>query len=236
MRVLRPILVILGLVTVAACSAPQQVHVPPSQVAAPIPNTAAIAPIEDMSGLPRSFTVYFDHDSAEIRASAMQVLWEATQVATKLQPATIRVNGFTDGSGRRPYNQKLSDRRAAAVAVQLVKLGIRVTVMAKGHGADQQVAKAKATRKDARDRRVELTFEGGHAMGPASSAAASGEPTAQMLSVADAPHPAPSPAAGTLLAQCSTVIIHAPIIVRDVGHENIIGIIPHNSFGTGPPL
>ncbi len=206
MRVLRTIFVFLGLTTVVACSAPQHGPVPVlPQTTTPILNIAASVPVEDMSGLERSFTVYFDHDSDEIRASAMQVLWEAAQVATKLQPATIRVNGFTDGRGSRLYNQKLSDRRAAAVAAQLVKLNVRVAVVTKGHGSGWPAVKVKGTAKEARNRRVELTFEAGHAVAPESLAAAAVESADQVLSMADVlplPPPYPPPRHGLTAPQC----------------------------------
>lgn len=170
MRVFRTFLLFLGLASLAACSTA------PLQDAAPLPAAAKRAPAappltaqEDLSELPRSFTVYFDFDSSEIRASAMQILWEASQVATKLKPAVIRVRGYTDAAGNAAYNRKLADRRAAAVAAQLVKLGISVAAIeARGQAAGPRTAKVKD--KNERERRVELTLEGGMAFLPVATA------------------------------------------------------------------
>lgn len=231
MRVLRTFLVLLGLVTVAACSAPQ-VSVPASlQTTASAPVTAAPAPVEDLSGLPRSFTVCFEHDSAEIRASAMQVLWEAAQVANKLQPTLIRVNGFTDGIGNRSYNQKLSNRRAAAVATQLIKLGIQVAVSTTGQGV---APKLKGARKDARLRRVEVTFEGGHSsiVQPTTAAFVN----VPVLSVPAAPLAAAMPAVMMMLAQCSAITADMLAFAQCGSHDVVAGIVPQHHPGTGPPV
>lgn len=244
MRVLRIILVLLGLVTVAGCSAPQQVGAPALPLTTFIQAPIEPAPVEDMSGLPRSFTVYFDHDSDDIRASAMQVLWEAAQIANKLQPTIIRVNGFTDAVGNRSYNQKLSDRRAAAVAAQLVKLGIQVAVVeAKGRGSDQPAVKVKgAARKEARSRRVELTFDGGRVsatapsrgMTTAPSIVPIAHPAPHALSVADTQRPAATLA--FVKSECSAVTSDVPTPVQFACHEEVAGIMPPRQSATGPPV
>lgn len=177
MKFVRSVFALLTLVTVSACAALPQVPAPIPVPVVDVKVAPVAGPSEDLSGLPRSYIVYFDTDSTEIRASTMQVLWEAAQNASRLKPLTIRVQGFTDGAGNRAYNQRLSERRAAAVAAQLAKLGIGIKVEMSGLG------ESAAKQRDARSRRVEITFEGA-----AASAAlpASGHTVQAALATADA--------------------------------------------------
>ncbi|HSV30175.1 MAG TPA: OmpA family protein, partial [Candidatus Omnitrophota bacterium] len=160
MKVFRSLFLLMGVATLAACAghadveASRPVAVPQPVVAAPQP-----APVDpEIANAPRSFTVYFDSNKADIRASAMQIIYEAWQVAGKVKPVTIRIHGYTDAAGNAAHNQKLSERRAQAVADQLAKLGLKVAVEVKGFGESAPAVKGKKSLKQ--NRRVEITFEG----------------------------------------------------------------------------
>ena len=96
---------------------------------------------------PASYSVDFDSGRADIRAAAMQILWGAGHSSVASQ-GVIRISGYTDATGSAAVNQALSDRRAEAVASQLVKMGLdRSRMVIAGYGA-----KADA-------RRVDIVFE-----------------------------------------------------------------------------
>lgn len=152
-RMVRSLLLLLGLALLPACAASERMaeaqgHAP---AVAPLPPRPAAM----SARVARSVVVHFDSSSADIRAAAMQILYGAAVDLRGARLTAIRITGFADGAGRRSYNQKLSERRAAAVADQLGKLGLRAdSIEVKGAGE----TKGKPRRSHA-DRRVEITFE-----------------------------------------------------------------------------
>ncbi len=71
----------------------------------------------------------------------------------------IQVTGYTDRSGSPGYNQRLSERRAAAVADALARLGVPrndMTVGGRGEN-DNRVPTADGVREP-QNRRVEIVF------------------------------------------------------------------------------
>lgn len=74
----------------------------------------------------RTSTVYgiwFDYNSAAIRAESEAVLRGIAQVLQDHPDWTLRIEGHTDSIGGAAYNQALSERRAAAVRSALVAGG-----------------------------------------------------------------------------------------------------------------
>jgi len=67
--------------------------------------------------------VYFPFDPSTLTADAQAVVQQAAQAAQQT-PVSISVVGHTDTSGSVPYNLRLSERRAKAVADALVGLGV----------------------------------------------------------------------------------------------------------------
>jgi outer membrane protein OmpA-like peptidoglycan-associated protein len=63
--------------------------------------------------------VLFDFDKADIRPEAAAALGEAAELIRQKSRGPVRVQGHTDSRGGDAYNQKLSERRAAAVALWL---------------------------------------------------------------------------------------------------------------------
>jgi hypothetical protein len=132
---------------------------PPS---APLPSGSAAA--DDAVLPPSPVVVHFAHGKADITGSTMQVLWDIAPALKAANPAIIRVQGFTDASGKAAYNRLLSEKRAQAVADQLRKLGITARVEVSGQGI---VPGGKKGRKDSAARKVEISWEA-----PASAKAA----------------------------------------------------------------
>ena len=101
--------------------------------------------------------VNFDFDKATLTPTAKGIL---DQVAAALQSRPdikVEIDGHTDGKGSVPYNQKLSERRAASVVLYLVGKGIDSGRMTSaGFGKSMPVADNKTDAGRALNRRVEL--------------------------------------------------------------------------------
>lgn len=162
-KLVRSVLFLAGLATLPACASSQGT-VAAHAVAEPISVETQAAPVTAPPALPLSTThsvvVYFDSDNAEIRASAMQVLYGIAQETRGTRLRSIRVIGHADSSGRLSYNQRLSEKRAHAVADQLNKLGLhgeRFDVI--GLGEAPSTGKRRTGVKSAADRKVEIIIE-----------------------------------------------------------------------------
>lgn len=68
---------------------------------------------------------HFDFDKSELRPEGMAALRENIEILKDNPKALVRVAGYTSMSGTEEYNQRLSERRAAAVEKFLVAEGIK---------------------------------------------------------------------------------------------------------------
>ena len=103
--------------------------------------------------------VNFDFNKYNIRSDARPILDEAISTLKEYNEITLSVDGYTDSIGTDAYNEKLSQRRAQAVADYLVKGGIdskRMTVH--GFGKTHPVATNDTAEGRAENRRVELNI------------------------------------------------------------------------------
>lgn len=109
--------------------------------------------------------ILFDFDKADIRAAAEAALRQAAEIIRKAARGTVRIEGHTDAKGTPAYNQKLSERRAAAVQNWLAsREHLQVKFTTKGFGATKPAA--PNTKPDGSDdpegrqknRRVEIVF------------------------------------------------------------------------------
>jgi OOP family OmpA-OmpF porin len=111
-----------------------------------------------------STDVLFDFDSAELTSSAARIVSDlASRIADTA--SSVRVVGHTDGIGTRRYNQRLSERRAGAVAEAIRnRLDAGRTITTEGRNFSEPVAPETIDGEDnprgrARNRRVEISFE-----------------------------------------------------------------------------
>lgn len=101
--------------------------------------------------------VHFDFNKAIIRPGDAAVLDEAVTILKGNPGVVIDVNGYCDAIGGMEYNQKLSDRRANAVANYLLSGGIPATQLrVHGYGKTGFVATNDTAEGRAQNRRVEL--------------------------------------------------------------------------------
>lgn len=164
MRFLRVITVLSALAAVSACASTEPMGQPSASapptastpmVSAP-PPSAAPEVADDVALPPSPVVVHFEHGKADITGSTMQVLWGLAPSLKAASPSVIRVQGFTDASGKASFNKTLSEKRAQAVADQLRKLGITARVEVMGQGV---VKGGKKGAKDQGARRVEISWE-----------------------------------------------------------------------------
>lgn len=162
-RFVRSLLLLAGLAALPACASPDRAAVS-QPMTEPTAHVEPIAAAEATTRVTttRTVVVTFESDSADIRAGAMQILYGAAQEVRHARLTAIRIVGHADASGRRAYNQRLSERRAAAVADQLTKLGLTAPRI-ESSGVGEAPTKGKTQRQGkhaaAEDRRVEITFE-----------------------------------------------------------------------------
>jgi outer membrane protein OmpA-like peptidoglycan-associated protein len=111
--------------------------------------------------------VLFDFDKADIKPAAQEALKQTASLIRDKAKGAVRVEGHTDSKGSDAYNQKLSERRAAAVKTWLVeKEGLQgVQFTTQGFGAKRP--KVPNTKPDGSDdpegrqknRRVEIVLK-----------------------------------------------------------------------------
>jgi opacity protein-like surface antigen len=126
---------------------------PPPVVPPPPPPAPPPPPVHQV------YLVFFDWDKYNITQEGMQILDAAAAHWKAGGAVTIQVTGYTDLSGPAGYNQRLSERRANAVAVALERLGIpRTDMVVAGRGMnDPRVPTALGVREP-QNRRVEIVF------------------------------------------------------------------------------
>jgi outer membrane protein OmpA-like peptidoglycan-associated protein len=103
--------------------------------------------------------ITFKSDSAEIEPSFYKVLNSVDLVLKKYNKTVVEVAGHTDSTGSAEYNQKLSERRANAVAQYLETQGLASNrVVTIGAGETKPVADNSTPEGRQANRRVELTL------------------------------------------------------------------------------
>jgi outer membrane protein OmpA-like peptidoglycan-associated protein len=107
----------------------------------------------------RTFLVFFDWSKADLTDRARQIIGEAA--AARGQGVTrIEVNGFTDRSGSDRFNQGLSERRANAVAAELVRRGVpRNEIVTRGFGEANNLVPTADGVREPQNRRVEIILK-----------------------------------------------------------------------------
>lgn len=103
--------------------------------------------------------VNFDTASAKLKPTADAKLQQVVDFAGKCPEAHMEVTGHADSRGGDAYNQKLSEKRAAAVKASLVKKGAATDrIVAKGYGKTMPVADNNTNEGRAANRRVEVRY------------------------------------------------------------------------------
>jgi OOP family OmpA-OmpF porin len=109
--------------------------------------------------MPAPYVVYFGFDSAEISEREMVKVKQAYADFILRKPSKLLVAGHTDTSGNNEYNLGLSRYRSAEVANRLMELGVpRASVQMSRHGEVAPVVETGNNKREAKNRRVTITF------------------------------------------------------------------------------
>jgi OmpA-OmpF porin, OOP family len=141
----------------------------PAQPTAPAAPAAPAKPAAEAKPAPASVRqavviqadALFDFDKSVVRPDGRKSIDEALAKLRGVDLELVIATGHTDSVGTDAYNQKLSERRAAAVKEYLVSKGIpasKVTTI--GKGESQPVATNKTAEGRQKNRRVDIEFKG----------------------------------------------------------------------------
>ena len=135
-----------------------------------VKTAAAAAPKPTADKVKLSADALFDFDKAVLKAEGKAKLDQLAAQAKSLKLEVILAVGHTDRLGSNTYNQRLSERRAAAVKTYLVSKGVDANrVYTEGKGETQPVTGNKCDKVGGRsaqiaclqpDRRVEVEVIG----------------------------------------------------------------------------
>jgi outer membrane protein OmpA-like peptidoglycan-associated protein len=105
------------------------------------------------------YLVFFDWDKYNITPEGMQVIQLAANQYKSGGSVRLQVTGYTDLSGSPGYNQRLSERRANAVAGALERLGVpRSDMTVAGRGMSDPRVPTPVGVREPQNRRVEIVF------------------------------------------------------------------------------
>jgi OOP family OmpA-OmpF porin len=125
----------------------------------PVP-VATVAPAPAAAPAPaRTYLVFFDFDRADLTDRARQIIAEAAQAVNSTGTTRIEVAGHADRSGTPQYNQRLSQRRAEAVAAELSRRGIsRNQMSVQAFGESRPLVPTADGVREPQNRRVEIVL------------------------------------------------------------------------------
>lgn len=101
----------------------------------------------------------FKTNSSELNPTTKANLTDLAGTLNKYDDTNILIEGHTDNTGEEPYNQRLSERRAAEVESYLVTQGVdggRLTT--RGYGEEQPLSANDSETGRATNRRVEVAI------------------------------------------------------------------------------
>jgi OOP family OmpA-OmpF porin len=143
----------------AAPAAPAAPATPAAPAAKPAP--AKPAPTSVRQAVVIQADALFDFDKSVLRPDGRKSIDDALAKVKGVDLEMIIATGHTDSVGTDAYNQRLSERRAAAVKEYLVSKGVpasKITTI--GKGESQPVATNKTAEGRQKNRRVDIEFKG----------------------------------------------------------------------------
>ena len=97
----------------------------------------------------------FATDSAEVLPTGHVIIRQLAALAQKHSDAAVEVNGYTDTTGTKQHNQKLSVARADAVASEMAQNGVAPDrIKAQGFGETNLLIPTDDNVNEAKNRRV----------------------------------------------------------------------------------
>ncbi len=127
---------------------------------APAPNPAAAPVAAPAPVQAKTYLVFFDWDRYNLTPRATQVIAQAASDSHTNDVTTIQVSGYTDTSGTAKYNLGLSERRAKAVALQLVNDGVpQSEIEIHAYGETHLLVPTGPGVREPQNRRVEIILQ-----------------------------------------------------------------------------
>ncbi|MFA6279819.1 MAG: outer membrane beta-barrel protein [Bdellovibrionales bacterium] len=136
---------------------------PMAETPAPAPapvvaSSKATPPV--VAPVPQSYMVFFDFDKSVLTPEALRIIASAAEDYKKGGYVRLVVTGHTDTMGTAKYNQKLSERRAAAVKAEFIRLGVPAEgLMASGAGKGNLLVPTADHVREAQNRRAEIVMK-----------------------------------------------------------------------------
>jgi len=129
---------------------------PPAPPVAPAP-----APMAAPAPAPaKTYLVFFDWDKSTLTPRALTIIAQAASDSKTGGTTTLDVSGYTDTSGTPVYNQGLSERRAKAVAGQLVADGVPASeIETHAYGETHLLVPTGPGVREPQNRRVEIVLQ-----------------------------------------------------------------------------
>jgi outer membrane protein OmpA-like peptidoglycan-associated protein len=101
--------------------------------------------------------IYFGFNSAHLTTASRALLREKAAILARNPSLTLTLTGHADARGPADYNQRLSERRSAAVQRFLVELGVTAErLTSEGRGEEAPAVEGTGERVWQRNRRVEF--------------------------------------------------------------------------------
>ncbi|TXT25890.1 MAG: OmpA-OmpF porin OOP family [Gallionellaceae bacterium] len=136
-----------------------KVVAPPPPAPAPAPQPKETWKTTLTEKLVRLEGANFASGSAKLLPSADAKLNEVVEAAKHYADVKLDVSGHTDNQGKKAYNQKLSEGRAASVKKYLVQKGVAEDrIVTSGHADTQPIADNNTKEGRAANRRVEVRY------------------------------------------------------------------------------
>ena len=132
----------------------------PAAAVAPAPAPAPAPAAAPAPQIQRNFLVFFDFDQSVLTPEAARIIQQAATTAKQGNVTRITATGHTDTSGSPQYNQRLSERRAAAVQAELVRQGIAANqIVTVGRGESELRVRTADGVREPQNRRVEIVLQ-----------------------------------------------------------------------------
>ena len=129
---------------------------------APVVDEPVVEPAPvDIQKVTYSADAFFDFDKSVLKPEGRAALDDLAEKIQTLNLEAVVAVGHTDSIGKASYNQRLSERRTAAVKKYLVSKGVPAeSIFTEGKGETQPVATNKTAAGRAKNRRVEIEVVG----------------------------------------------------------------------------
>lgn len=137
-------------------AAPAAEAVAKAEPAPPSANSAAVC-MDDLAKLAAANPIAFERGTAKVDAAGLATVGKIAAAMKACPGLRIVAEGHTDIEGSREYNQRLSIKRARAVAECLIKAGVAADLIeTAGFGASRPAVPDTSAQARAKNRRTEI--------------------------------------------------------------------------------